>query len=189
MDAEARLLHAPSGLPRVDASECGSIDGHAVSVSHASAKRLRRSKRMLTAVGLGGVYLIWAFFAWVIFVRAQTLRRALCAISDASSTMLQTYGSLVFKLLGPATQDSFATSFGVSYGVGAAAEWKDILQQVVQTIIIMAIVERLHLTNSVSWLEEHIDYMSTQALLFEHVGLTFVQQTRLFTAFRTRLSD
>ena len=56
-------------------------------------------------------------------------------------------------------------------------------------LIIMVIVERLHLTNSVSWLEEHIDYMSTQALLFEHVGLSFVQQTRLFTAFRTRLSD
>ena len=72
VDAEARLLHAPSGSPRVDASECGSMDGHPVSVSHASAKRLRRSKRMLTAVGLGGVYLIWAFFAWVIFVRAQT---------------------------------------------------------------------------------------------------------------------
>ena len=77
----------------------------------------------------------------------------------------------------------------MSYGVGAAAEWKDIIQQVVQTIIIMAIIERLHLTNSVSWLEEHIDYMSTQALLFEHVGLSFFQQTRLFTAFRTRLSD
>ena len=74
----------------------------APSTSFRSAKELRLSKRKLTALGIGGVYLIWAFFSWVVF----------------------TYGMLIYKLLGPSTQDSFATSFGVSYGVGAAAEWQ-----------------------------------------------------------------
>jgi hypothetical protein len=31
--------------------------------------------------------------------------------------------------------------------------------------------------------------MSTQALLFRHTGLNFFQQTRLFFAFRKRVSD
>ena len=168
-------------------------DAATVSTSFASAKRLRFSKRKLTAVGIGGVYLIWAFFSWVVF----------------------TYGMLIYKLLGPSTQDSFATSFGVSYGVGAAAEWKDISTEAAKTIVILAILERMHVTKSVSWLEDvrallaapmrvlclrnsdatvrsplqHIDYMSTQALLFQHVGLSMYQQTKLFYTFRTRICD
>ena len=123
---------------------------------------------------------------------------------------------LIYKLLGPSTQDSFATSFGVSYGVGAAAEWKDIATEAAKTIVILAILERMHVTKSVSWLEDvrtllealmrallelnrsadarvlplqHIDYMSTQALLFQHVGLNMYQQTKLFYTFRTRICD
>ena len=83
-------------------AEGSQADAATVSTSFASAKGLRTSKRKLTALGIGGVYLIWAFFSWVVF----------------------TYGMLIYKLLGPSTQDSFATSFGVSYGVGAAAEWQ-----------------------------------------------------------------
>lgn len=48
-----------------------------VSTSFASAKRLRSSKRKLTAVGIGGVYLIWAFFSWVVFTCALLQQRAI----------------------------------------------------------------------------------------------------------------
>ena len=67
----------------------------------------------------------------------------------------------------------------------------------------------MHVTRSVFWLEvralrircvralrshsaaqkEHIDYMSTQALLFQHVGLSFYQQTKMFNAYRKRITD
>jgi hypothetical protein len=63
------------------------------------------------------------------------------------------------------------------------------LKETLQTIVILAILERLHVTRSVYWLEEHIDYMSTQALLFQHVGLSFYQQTKLFNAYRKRICD
>lgn len=36
---------------------------------------------------------------------------------------------------------------------------------------------------------QHVDYMSTQALLFQHVGLSMYQQTKLFYTFRTRICD
>jgi hypothetical protein len=56
-------------------------------------------------------------------------------------------------------------------------------------VAVVAIAERLHLTRPVSWLEDHVDYMSTSALLLEHGGLSFFQELRLLFTFRRRLSD
>ena len=79
--------------------------------------------------------------------------------------------------------------------------------------LILAILERMHITKAVAWLEEvralrrfapeicacmlthhatraqHVDYISTQALLFQHVGLNLYQQTKLIYTFRTRICD
>ena len=103
--------------------------------------------------------------------------------------IILTYGMLIFQLLGRDAQRSFTHSWGVSYGVGAASEWRDVLRQAVLSIMVLAILERMHLTRRVSWLEEHIDYMSTSALLLEHGGLSFFQELRLFFTFRRRLGD
>ena len=74
------------------------VEGGSLGTSSGSTKRsamaLRRSKRMLTAFGLGGIYVTWTLFAWFIF----------------------TYGSLIYQLLGPAQQNDFARGWGVSYG-------------------------------------------------------------------------
>ena len=131
------------------------------------AKELRRSKRQLTVLGLFGILLIWACFAWFIF----------------------TYGLLIFELLGRDAEQSFIRSWGVSYGVGAASEWRDLLRQAVISLLVLAIAERLHLTRPVAWLEDHIDYMSTAALLLEHGGLSYFLELRLFFTFRRRLVD
>ena len=40
-------------------------------------------------------------------------------------------------------------------GMGAAAEWQDILKEAFKGMVILAILERLHLTRPVNWLEEH----------------------------------
>ena len=60
---------------------------------------------------------------------------------------------LIYKLLGEGAEQSFASSFGVSYGVGAASEWKDIGKEAAKAAVILVILERLHLTNPVAWLE------------------------------------
>jgi hypothetical protein len=66
------------------------------------AQELARYKRTLTAAGLAGVYIMWAIFTWFVF----------------------TYGMLIYRLLGEQAEHDFAKSWGVSYGMGAAAEWK-----------------------------------------------------------------
>ena len=96
---------------------------------------------------------------------------------------------LIYKLLGSEAEQSFATSWGVSYGVGAASEWQDIVKEAATGVIILAILERLHFTRPVSWLEDHVDYLSVQALLFEEKSLSLFQQTRLMFEYRKRISD
>jgi hypothetical protein len=81
---------------------------------------------------------------------------------------------LCFKLLGDEAQSSFARSWGVSYGVGAAAEWKargfpcpsrtpgwltrvvtrqEVAIEAVKAAVILAILERLCLTRPSGWME------------------------------------
>lgn len=67
---------------------------------------------------------------------------------------------LIYKLLGEQAESEFARSWGISYGMNAATEWKDIVQETIKAAIILAILERLCLTRNASWLEDHIDYLS-----------------------------
>ena len=53
----------------------------------------------------------------------------------------------------------------------------------------LALLETLFLTRPVSWLEDHVDYLSVQALLFQRASLSPFQKTRLFFSFRTRITD
>jgi hypothetical protein len=60
---------------------------------------------------------------------------------------------LIYKLLGDGAQQEFARSWGVSYGMNAAAEWQDIAKEAVKGAIVLAILERLCLTRPGDWLE------------------------------------
>jgi hypothetical protein len=131
------------------------------------ALQLWRRKRALTRLGLVGVAGLWACFAWFIL----------------------TYGLLIYEMLGLDAERAFTRSWAVSYGVGAATEWREVARQALTAIAVLAVAERLHLTRPVSWLEDHVDYVSTSALLLEHGGLSFFQEVRLLFTFRRRLSD
>jgi hypothetical protein len=60
---------------------------------------------------------------------------------------------LIYKLLGDEAQSEFARSWGISYGMNAATEWKDIAIEAVKGTIILIILERLFLTRNSAWLE------------------------------------
>jgi hypothetical protein len=78
---------------------------------------------------------------------------------------------------------------GISYGLNAATEWQSILEEAAKGAIILAILERLCLTRNSNWLEEHIDYLSLQSLLFKQSTLGFVGQIKVFFTFTKRISD
>ena len=60
---------------------------------------------------------------------------------------------LLYKLLGDEGQASFARSWGISYAVGAASEWQDIVKEAIKGAIVLAVLERLLLTRHANWLE------------------------------------
>ena len=157
-----------------------------MSSSIRSAMELQSYKRTVMVYGLLGTAVSWTLFVWFIF----------------------TYGMLVYRLLGDDAESSFARSWGISYGLNAATEWKDIATEAAKAAVILFILERLFLTRNASWLEEHIDYLSLcvarracvararahscsrrQALLFRRGSLSVLQQTRLFFEHTKRLSD
>jgi hypothetical protein len=109
---------------------------------------------------------------------------------------------LIYRLLGEQAEQDFARSWGVSYGVGAAAEWKvrtrsalprpppltplpaagaqEILNEALHGAVILVVLERLYLTRSASWLEEHLDYTCLQATIFGSTALGFSAQIVTF---------
>ena len=95
---------------------------------------------------------------------------------------------LIYKLLGDQASAEFARSWGVSYAMNAATEWKDIVVEAIKATVILIILERCFLTRNSAWLEEHMDYLRIQALLFKRTGLNSYQQTRLFFKYTKRLA-
>ena len=90
---------------------------------------------------------------------------------------------LIYKLLGDSAQQSFARSWGISYGassvqqsrhscarselaslgMNAALEWKDVLIESIKGAIILALLERFYVTRANSWFEDHIGACSRWA--------------------------
>ena len=96
---------------------------------------------------------------------------------------------LIYELLGESAEQSFAHSWGVSYGLQSASEWQGIVTSAFQAAIVIAILERLCLTRHTDWLEEAIDYYSMQAMLFGRAAVGFKGQIGMFFNFTKRVSS
>jgi hypothetical protein len=98
---------------------------------------------------------------------------------------------LIYRLLGSETEAAFAKSWGVSYGLNAATEWREVAKEALKGAAVVVLLETLYLTRNLHWLEENIDHMSLQALLFGRAGVPLGpwQRARLFFDFQRRLTD
>ena len=122
-------------------------------------------------------------------------------------------GLLIYNTMGPGAYSSFTTSWGISYSMDQVTQWKDIFQEAVKGIIILAILERLQLTRHTDWLEArahasvlcvpsahcvmpltrvlaqaHLDFLSLQANMFTARTFTFWEQIRMLVHNQRRLA-
>jgi hypothetical protein len=166
-------------------------DGASTSESLAEARDLRHFKRVVTFTGVAGAYLCWALFTWFIFVRAWSGLRVHALRSRRADALcaLQTYGSLIYRLLGEGAEVSFANSWGVSYGLSSAAEWQQIVTEALKGALILAILERMCLTGASEWLEEALDYYSLQALFIHDHSVSLRKRIHIYYEHTKRLSD
>ena len=114
-EAAAEAAAAEAAAANDNADKASSVAA-SVTSSVASALELRASKRRYMAVGIAGVYLVWAIFAWCV---SSAAHRA-CALmltwqcSLSSPRFIFTYAMLIYKLLGDSAQQEFVRSWGVS---------------------------------------------------------------------------
>ena len=66
------------------------------------AEAAARRSKWLNAVALGGVVCVWAIMAFFIFV----------------------YGNIIYSLLGKSAEQSFSTTWGISYAMDNASQWQ-----------------------------------------------------------------
>ena len=59
-----------------------------------------------------------------------------------------------------------------SYALNQVTEWQEIGKEALKAVVVLLILERLFVSSPVGWLEDHIDYLSVQAVLMrEKLGL------------------
>ncbi len=157
---EAAAAEAGEGCSYDAAKDACGSEGGKTSSSVRSAQSLSTYKRTVMLAGFIGTYITWAVFAWFIFVRFVSVARIAAHAARASDRATcplllhrQAYGMLIYKLLGDEAESQFARSWGISYGMNAATEWKDIAVQAVKMSIVLIILERLFITSNSSWLE------------------------------------
>ncbi len=61
--------------------------------------------------------------------------------------------------------------------------------QALKAALILVILDVLRITRDRPWLEEHIDFVSAQALLFNGAARNWWQQTRLLVQVQRRMLD
>jgi hypothetical protein len=168
----AALLTWAHGAADADVAAAGSpappVPASATSAAD-SADELAHFKQALAWSGVAGLALTWTLFGWFTLV----------------------YGQLIYQLLGPATEGAFVRSWAVSYGMGSAMEWKDVVRQALRALLVLVLLELLLLTPHDSWLEQHVDYLSLQALLYRQQQRppSLYGQLRLLMAHTKRVVD
>jgi hypothetical protein len=106
-------------------------DAASESSSVRSGRALTRYKRAVAAAGVLGTYACWAVFTWFIFA----------------------YGQAIYTLLGGDAQGEFARSWGISYALNTATEWRAVAETAAKSALFLLLLERLRLTRPADWLE------------------------------------
>ena len=157
--------------PPEEEYEGDEADSHASSAERKEARAEARAealkKRFLASFGVLGLMAAWVIFSVFVFY----------------------YGLLIYNTLGKAAEQQFTRSWGISYAMDNATQWKDIAKEAIRGIIILAILERLMLTPHGSWLDEHLDFYSVQAMLYTDKVVSFGTQIMMFFNFQKRVID
>jgi hypothetical protein len=115
----------------------------------------------------------------------RVLTQAPCSLRFRSFT----YGSLIYTLMGSKSEAAFARSWGISYGLNCATEWRGIIIEAAKGAFVLAVLERLCLTRAQPWLEDAVDYESLKALMFSRADAGHIAQIRTMYAHTKRISQ
>ena len=84
---------------------------------------------------------------------------------------------------------ALAQTWGVGYSLNNASEWQEVFKTAAKTALILVILDILRVTKDAPWFEEHVDFISMQATLFNGAARGWWSQTRRLVALQSRLVD
>ena len=96
---------------------------------------------------------------------------------------------LIYKQLGANAQAEFAKTWGVGYALNNASEWQDVFITACKAALLVVILDALRLTKNSSWFEEHVDFVSMQAVLFNGAARSWWSQTHTLVRLQARLTE
>ena len=82
-----------------------------------------------------------------------------------------------------------AQTWGVGYGLNSASEWQEVAKTALKTAVVLVVLDLLRVTRNSKWFEEHVDFVSVQAVLFNGAARSWWQQTHTLVKLQARLTD
>jgi hypothetical protein len=121
---------------------------------------------------------------------------------------MQTYGSLIYKQLGPGAEEKFSSQWGVGYAMDSCTEWQEVAKTAVKAalILVRAVTERcaravsvsrrhlqvvldlLRITRDRPWFEQHGAFSGVGRKLLCDLPLTCTLPPLTCSGFRERAS-
>ena len=77
----------------------------------------------------------------------------------------------------------------MGYGLDNATEWQEVFKTAAKTAVVLVVLDILRLTRNSKWFEEHVDFVSMQALLFNGAARGWWAQTHKLVKLQARLTE
>ena len=69
------------------------------------------------------------------------------------------------------------------------SEWQDVFKTAVKAALLIVVLDALRVTRNSDWFEEHIDFVSMQAVLFNGAARGWWAQTHSLVRMQARLTE
>ena len=89
---------------------------------------------------------------------------------------------------GPLTRSPRQT-WGVGYAMNNCSEWQDVFKTAVKAALLIVVLDALRVTRNSDWFEEHVDFVSMQAVLFNGAARGWWAQTHSLVRMQARLTE
>ena len=83
----------------------------------------------------------------------------------------------------------FTKTWGVGYALNNASEWQEVFKTAVKTALLIVVLDALRVTRNSDWFEEHVDFVSMQAVLFNGAARGWWAQTHALVRMQARLTE
>ena len=77
----------------------------------------------------------------------------------------------------------------MGYALDNCTEWQEVFKTAAKTAVVLVVLDMLRLTRNSKWFEEHVDFVSMQALLFNGAARGWWAQTHKLVKLQARLTE